>query len=32
MAEVAFDDARMANYDSIVADYAGVKDILNRRI
>lgn len=30
-AEVAADDARMANYDSVVADDAAIKDILNRK-
>ena len=29
--EVAFDDARMANYDSVMADDAGIKEILNRK-
>jgi cell shape-determining protein MreC len=30
-AEVAFDDARMANYDSVVTDEASLKEILNRK-
>ena len=29
--EVAFDDARMANYDSVVADNASIKEILGRK-
>jgi cell shape-determining protein MreC len=30
-AEVSFDDARMANYDSVAADNASLKEILNRK-
>jgi cell shape-determining protein MreC len=29
--EVVFDDARMANYDSLVADDASLKEVLNRK-
>ena len=29
--EVAFDDARMANYDSVVADNASIKEIIGRK-
>jgi rod shape-determining protein MreC len=29
--EVEFDDARMANYDSVLADDAGIKEILGRK-
>ena len=29
--EVSFDDARMANYDSVVADNVSLKEILNRK-
>jgi len=30
-AEVSFDDARMANYNSVAADYANLKEILGRK-
>ncbi len=30
-AEVSFDDARMANYNSLVADDASLKEILSRK-
>ncbi len=29
--EIAFDDARMANYDSVMADDTGIKEILSRK-